>query len=449
MKNIIHSFANWGLFILISAIFIGLFIFATNRALGASLAAQQQDGVLAGNGEELVQTFTPSQSGFAKYVLERIQQSTAPGTYYGTSTTYLYQDSNPADGYSNLLEIATTTWTAGGGACGGVCQNFNTTTTLSGTTYLNAGTTYTLRAQINSNTSGDPFRFQGVNTNAYGGGTAWFTSLIQDFYFDITDSGGSSAITNYDTRPGLITPGAGQSIPDFTSWIVNINNPTSTVAGSIFVRYSDISTSSWPYSDAISYAPFVSPNPITIPKTRSLYQFQNSTSSVWYAQPVIQGSWGTIFGDVITFTITDPLPGQQAAPQSFRGCFDESSHFFSSSTIKGIACIFFVPSESSTGFINNAYESFQNVFPFSVFFNIRNIVEDSIASSTSAGSLSLTAPGASSTGISFVVVSSSSLINLIGSSAANQLHNFILWFLLLVFTSTIFYTIYKPHYKKR
>lgn len=439
-------------------IITGLLFVGMDKTFSASLAQQSSFGSLEADGVNLTQTFTPVSSGFAKYVLSKIQLDAG---LTGTSTVYIYQDDVPAGGLSNLLSVSTTSFTNSGA----INQAFNTTTTLSGSgIWLEAGTTYTLVSKIQSITTNPPKRYQATTNNAYFAGQGFFcgsdetcsgttTALFgsntgfwgsegspnHDFYFDITDANGSSVITNYDTFPNILIPTNGTTIPDFSAWSIDVSNPTSTVSGTAFVRYSQ-STSTWQHSDAVSYAPFVSSNPLSIPKRQSLYNFQNSTSSVWYAQPVLQGSWGTIFGNVISFTINAPLEGEQAPPQSFRGCFDQSASFFSSSTIKGIACIFFVPGESSTGFMANAYESFQNVFPFSLFFAIADTIESELDTATQS-TLSLTAPSGNGL-ITVPILSTSTLTALIGTTVTNTIHNFLLTVVILAFTATLVLSIF-------
>jgi hypothetical protein len=117
-------------------------------------------------------------------------------------------------------------------------------------------------------------------------------------------------------------------------------------------------------------------------------------------------------GDIHEFTILDPTDGVigyidiQPFTEDISSLFpiDDCSSFigsiFSSSTLEALGCVsknvlkdvlvfFFKPSEFTTDFVQDTFNKFQSVFPFSIFFKTQAIVEQAIDDQAAADPLTL------------------------------------------------------------
>lgn len=99
------------------------------------------------------------------------------------------------------------------------------------------------------------------------------------------------------------------------------------------------------------------------------------------------------------------------------------SSFLSSSTLQAFGCLFFVPHPNTLSFLNDNFNKFTNVFPFSLFFNTLNLAR-SYVENYSNSNPSLVIPLGPSGGFmgssTPVVFSSSTFVALIGQNAYNN-----------------------------
>lgn len=438
--------------ILLSAILgivFGAAFIVLDKAFGASLAQQLTQNNLFVE-QELIQTFNPAANGFATTIHSRIQLDL---NQTATTTSYLFQTSEPtgtdASQFPNLLAVATTT----SKNLSALNNNFNTTTTLSSPIFLEAGTQYIL-VQRTTLTSG-PERYSGSDAagpETYFSGEGWVeyptngnwvrtsnsafgSAAIWDFFFDITDSGGSSLLAENEGVPQLLFPTDALTTSDFKNWVMRIQNASSS--GTAIVRYSQ-STSSWAFSDPVSYASSTGAQIFNVPKRTNLWTITSTSSQTWYAQPMFQNADGTNFGDTIAFTVTGPDEGVNAPPGSVvTACADPNG------IVKEIGCFLFAPGESSTGFLGRAYIDFQSVFPFSIFFDITNSVYADALSTSTPATLSIDWPLPLSG--STTILRSNLMEDIAGTTLTSLLFNLVLLVAILAFAWAVYHAIRGKH----
>lgn len=406
------------------------------------------------DGAPLVQTFTPVESGFAKFVGYSLQLDAASTA---TTTAYIFDTVEPTQGagevfqFENLLAIATTSFTNSGA----LDNSFLATSTFSAPPFLVAGRTYTLAVEINSITGAAPKRFNATTDSAaYLSGSGYYESpgtvwnLLEtcgfgctspfpqyDFYFDVTDADGGSILPVDDSVPQLLFPTEDVNTADFSNWVGRM--ATSTGNGTFIVRYSR-STSTWQQSDAIAYnASSTGNDSFYIPKRTSLYPISASSTQVWYAQAMFQTADGTTFGDIVGFNVTGPrdaIGDEPTTPPSFGFCDTGDDGIFTG-IAKEIGCILFAPGESSTSFLITAYTDFQNVFPFNLFFNTVDIFYQEVQSPDEGQNLTFSIPLNGTSTVLFHITTTT-FSNSAGGFA-NTVYNFFLMIFIVLFAIAI------------
>lgn len=105
----------------------------------------------------------------------------------------------------------------------------------------------------------------------------------------------------------------------------------------------------------------------------------------------------------------------------------------------------FYPSKNSVDSIKNNFNDLKNSFPFNAFFDLTDIMESSIASTTTDMSGSFDVPMITATGTYYMlpVLSSSSVPNLIGQTNTNLIRNTISWIMWCMTAYIIFMTFKK------
>lgn len=429
-------------------------IFNIFKAEGASLAQQLDENGNGGSGQALIQTFTPVTSGFAKFVYLRAQLN-ASGV--ATTSVSIFDLSDPSSGLSNLVETSTTT----NAFAGNNGDTVTATSTLAGTTYLQAGRTYTLWAS-------DPatdvlIQYKTTSLDTYNSGQGYYRisqsqygSLFdlngqRDWRFDITDANGASLLSNAGT-PQLLFPTNNINTADFDNWVGRVTS--SSISGTFFVRYSQ-STSTWQYSDPVVYASSTGTASFNVPKRRSLWDYNATSTMVWYAQVAIQNADGTSYGAIVQFNVTGPDDSDNAPPNSFtfEGPNCDSSTTAASSTLQEIGCelraagfalmkFFVVPGQSSTAFLISSYEDFQEVFPFSIFFSLTDLAYEETSSTSTAGSVTIPWPSEIGGGSVVVFGTSTALKTITSNAFASTLFNAILLIAVFAFGYAIFKIIF-------
>lgn len=234
--------------------------------------------------------------------------------------------------------------------------------------------------------------------------------------------------------------------PDFQNWVVRWQGaPTTASSGRLCVSYWKIATSTLG-PDCAVYFNGTSPTTFPITKSNLLNPIVNiSVTSTWYAFPYfVDVNDNTIPGPAISFTInpnttsTPSLPetvialAQPGLPTGNNPLFQNSSSSLQNCSITSLGgCLInagvwlinflFVPSNNSTQGISNALTGFQEVFPFSVPLTLINELENQSSTSPTSTSLAITVPGVNNINVTFLT--SSSMENVVGTSAKNSVFN--------------------------
>lgn len=273
-----------------------------------------------------------------------------------------------------------------------------------------------------------------------------------NFFFTSWNSNNPIQVDTVDSfdlpKPTFAFPLQSSTIPDFQNWVISVSNPTSSISGMVTVHYGQ-SSSSQPFSDSVSYAPFISANPLPITKKVLLNPvIQVSGSSTWYAYAELTATGYDVTSSIVSFSINP----QASAPTSTAGvlgggfvlpAFYISPSSTASSTfqcnglldiagctanvLNSVFSFFLRPSTQVTQYLSNSVNALENVFPFDIAFGILNQTSNALtANVTSTQTLTLSAyPLAySQANFSVDVLTSSTLSNAFGTPVKNNIFTF-------------------------
>lgn len=290
--------------------------------------------------------------------------------------------------------------------------------------------------------------FGNKNTDSYNFGK-WATTsedLGGDFLYDLnlnfTVNGTSSPY--YSTNIDLVWPENSTYIPDFQNWVINITNSTTSIRR-IGVKYTTAS-SSFIFNDSISYSPYINVNPLPIWKSYMLVAPPNNQVT-WYAYAYGENELGeeviasSIKNFIVAFDAIAPtstsitlLAGSPTFASgtyilsATENCQRPTSSFFSApgdNLAYGLCSagqFLFTPSDTSQAYINTAAENMKSVFPFNIFFSLKNSLSSAVetVSSTVSYDLYMNWKGSGGSSQQFPILTSSTLENAVGSSTKNM-----------------------------
>ena len=194
---------------------------------------------------------------------------------------------------------------------------------------------------------------------------------------------------------------------DFGFWALGINNFTATTTNpQLRIRYGSESTN-YAYTDTLD----VEENELTnadypITKSRAL------GNGTWYARGYLYDDTGQLLitNNETVFNISDATGTRTFASQvdlnefsynlgtassSLENCQQYSGGFWSSSTLQAISCytirtgfnisqFLFVANNSNIDGLKDEIQKFENIFPFSLYFQVLNTTKNSLRSSNVA-----------------------------------------------------------------
>lgn len=233
---------------------------------------------------------------------------------------------------------------------------------------------------------------------------------------------------------------------DFSNWnlsynIQSQNDISTSTPGQIVIRYGVGSS-----TQIIDRKYITSPSSslIQIPKSNFLVYPQYSA---W--AEIVDYSTTTLFGDSLASTSIiawsmNTTSSPWASPSfasSTEDCSGYTIGLFSSTTLPGILCVarqgvswtanlLFIPHEISREFAAGALDQWKNIFPFSLFFSLNEIQQNSIGLGRATSSLTLQMTGNTVITTSTIwIFNSTALEDIIGTSARDQLWNFfvVIW----------------------
>lgn len=248
----------------------------------------------------------------------------------------------------------------------------------------------------------------GSPSNDYIGGRASSSAgTVLDFALGFNPSSGSNIVN-------LVYPWNGASTTDFENWVVTYDFATSTTSGQMIVYYGQAS-SSLNLADSVTFSATGEPLPIVIQKSNPLLPIvPYNVSSTWFAQVGFIGINGvSVSSSIIQFeasTIgtaglgTDPITllakpqpsniiflsassslQQDCGLTAIAGCFINAGVFLGN--------FFFRPSSFALDGMRSGIQQFETIFPFSLYFGVRDAVVDSINATSTLDSFSFTMPG--------------------------------------------------------
>lgn len=258
---------------------------------------------------------------------------------------------------------------------------------------------------------------------------------------------------------------------DFSHWQIDLvvgSDPISAHAGVLYgpvgTEYFDVQ------SGGSSYAAFATTT-IYIPKTNQLVGSNRARIFLYDASDNVIASSSQIQFSITGSYTNNTGPFQPAsnpfAPEDFTTSTDSAASLFfvdcsaydgiglfASGTIPAIVCavkktsfavlqFFFVPHEISKDFVLNSIQQWKTTFPFSLFFAINTIQQESIVEGRSTSTLSIAFPSMPFGEERTINFSDSWLSDQIGASNVNTLWNILLmfWIVLLIFAAA--YVIHK------
>lgn len=237
----------------------------------------------------------------------------------------------------------------------------------------------------------------GLAQFGWGGTGGGEDTLIRSIYINIdvaSSTPESSAISFY--FPTSTTP----LTRDFSAWYLNVS---STSGGQVYVYYGKYGSTVLTLYDKTSYSPFVSVNPLLIPKSNLLwhppliattthwqadaYLFLGDTilassSMDFYINPTATSVPYSVIPKLIQDKIGfDPLTLSTSTTFITETCAD--FEFFSSSTLSSIACYSrnFIKdlgnsfNDIATGFAETLANTIKKVFPISTFSHVKDIFD--------------------------------------------------------------------------
>jgi hypothetical protein len=247
----------------------------------------------------------------------------------------------------------------------------------------------------------DDLRKVGFGSNT-GSDTAIFIDnfAVGDYIGDYPPAGGGGSTTTVS----LLYPTDSATVPSFSNWVMTIANlsPGEMYYGR--VRYDNASTSSG-YNDYFTVSSAsTSSFTWTVPRDPShlLYtNIQNQSTTYHWTSKVYLSTSSIFFSSVSSTQIAFGVNYTASRPSStvglLAGPFDDQSGRIASSSI---ACdsfwcnaldYLFVPSGQSMDFIKSSYLQSQDVFPFSLVFELTNDIQDQITGGVATSSLTLVA----------------------------------------------------------
>lgn len=273
-----------------------------------------------------------------------------------------------------------------------------------------------------------------------------------------------------------------QSLADFYSWHINLNDPDAPTTGNLVRVYygstnEGVATSSYPYMDGASVAGFSNTQPFWVPKSTELWAGDNATSTTYYAYVEWYDSVDATPAHLISaqgpisFTITSKKPAENpelgegspwidttstaALTPAVLNCtqyqFIDTSGlvpWFATTTAERVGCevksvasavlqFIFVPGAlgDSVGVMSDGFATFKGVVPFKTFFDTKDAIVHEVSmtgSSTESLYINFYLPGVSSSTTRIEVLTPTTFEDLFNTAARDIWYNFILTVLVIL-----------------